>query len=156
MAYYVLFIIVGPIAVYLLGDFVSNYWAAKQGSSTARTIISWNLPKEQILLSPIFGFGYGTSKPLFIFTQIPHAIGLGGTVLFVYFTARQLRDNSPALTYLLCVVIYGMGNFELGLSELWIYFGLLLNPYINPRTSRVPKISGTSPPQFSKKGERAR
>lgn len=148
MLYYVLFIILLPPTIYLLGGFAQEYWSAKESSSTIRTIISWDLPVKQIPLSPFFGFGYGTSKPLFIHTQMVHAIGFFGVLMFILAAIYKLGNRRHALIYLTAVAIFGIGNFELSVSELWVYFGLLLNPYLNSQLREQQNITRSKRNQF--------
>ena len=93
------------------------------------------MPKEDILKSPFFGFGYGTSKPLFIHTQLVHAIGFIGVVIFLWgVMVWDIVDRRTNL-YLIGVLALGTVNFELSRCEIWIYWGLLCNPYM--RTQRA-------------------
>lgn len=126
MWYYVIGIVILPIALYTSLDAFVSYFDAKQTSTNNRFDMGWNVAWEGIAKSPFFGLAYGTHRPLFIYTQFLSAIGIFGT-LFVIYAFLQGKTNRNMRHYLLLVVGIGIATFEMTRHEMWIYFGLLSN-----------------------------
>lgn len=129
MWYYIIGIVAIPIAAYFGLDSFYDYINAKQTSTDNRFNMGWTVAWDGIAKSPFFGLGYGTHRPLFIYTQFLSAIGIFGTA-FVIYAFLQGKTNSNMRHYLLLVVAIGIAAFEMTRHEMWIYFGLLSNPYI--------------------------
>ena len=126
MVYYILFALLSPLLIYFGTDVVLDYMDAKQSSTDMRMNVSWDLAWAAFYKSPIFGYGYGTTRPLFIYTQLLVAIGALGSVMFVAaFLYRRL--SKQAILFLVFAIVMGIGSFELVRPEMWIFFGLLTN-----------------------------
>lgn len=126
MWYYIIGIIIVPIALYTGLDALVSYFDAKQTSTNNRFDMGWNVAWDGIAKSPFFGLAYGTHRPLFIYTQFLSAIGVFGTI-FVIYAFLQGKTNKNMRHYLLLVVGIGIATFEMTRHEMWIYFGLLSN-----------------------------
>ena len=152
MYYYVIFMIAAPVLAYLLYAPMLEYWGAKEGSNNIRMIVSWIMPKNDIIQSPFFGYGFGTSKPLFIHTQLLHAIGFVGVLIFlVGLILGNGRDRATSL-YLVGVGVLGAVNFELARAELWLYFGLLYNASLRAQVADLNSTAHLRSPRPSSPG----
>jgi len=129
MWYYVIAIFFIPITLYFSVDSLLAYLDAKQSSSDNRFQMGWTLAWEGISKSPFFGIAYGTHRPLFIYTQFLSAIGIFGSLVAIY-ALLQGKTNANMRYYLLLVFLIGLAAFELTRHEMWIYLGLLSNPYL--------------------------
>ncbi len=133
MVYYIAFIFIGPVVVYLGYDFATTYLDAKHASTDERWLVSWTLAWEGFYKSPFFGYAYGTSRPLFIYTQLLFSVGILGTLMFL-FGIFYGGTNRMSRIFLLGVFAIGLAAFEITRHEMWIYFGLLSNRYIYDET----------------------
>lgn len=127
--FYLIFIILSPILIYLIGDSVVGYINEKNTSTTSRSFYSWDIAIQAFLKSPIIGHAYGTTRSFFIGTQLLTSIGVFGTIMFMYGLMSTLKTKSSKV-YLLGVLALGMANFEFTRPEMWLFFGLVCNPYL--------------------------
>lgn len=129
MWYYILAVLLMPVLIYAGQDGVMEYINAKEGSTNNRFYLSWTVAWEGIKASPFFGIGYGTHRPLFVYTILLSAVGIFGTIIFIY-AFLQGKTNKNMRHYLALCFAIGIGSFELPRHEMWILFGLLSNPWL--------------------------
>lgn len=138
MYYYVVLALIGPLVLYLLYDVIFEYYNSKGTSNQQRIYVSWTLAWEAFEKSPFFGVAYGTTRPLFIYTQLLTAIGIFGCTLFLVGLFWGGNTANSKIFLLGCLGV-GLGNFELARPEMWLYFGMLNNRYQYNRSKALDR-----------------